>query len=252
MIHTYLNIFEENFLSLFFIFGRVAACISVLPGIGQRNFSMRLKLVLSCLSSIFLFNVLPHDDSNAVFQLSNFFNRLFFESVVGLLYGLQVRILFFSIQAAGTIAAQSTSLSQLLGQSGSEPLPAISHILSISALGFLMISGFGAKLMYYISSSYDLVPTATLNDVMIFLKIYPEWISSFFSMSFSLAAPFLLTSLLYNCSLGIINRAMPQLMVAFVGAPLITLASVGLIFATAPIILKYWISFVDYLLLGAY
>ena len=43
-----------------------------------------------------------------------------------------------------------------------------------------------------------------------------------FALALSLAAPFVIASLLYNVALGVINKAMPQLMVAFVGAPAIT------------------------------
>ena len=40
--------------------------------------------------------------------------------------------------------------------------------------------------------------------------------------------------------MGVINRAMPQLMVALVGAPAITGASAVLLFLAAPLILTVW------------
>ena len=43
-----------------------------------------------------------------------------------------------------------------------------------------------------------------------------------FALGFSLAAPFVIAGFAYNVALGAINRAMPQLMVAFIGAPAIT------------------------------
>ena len=64
-----------------------------------------------------------------------------------------------------------------------------------------------------------------------------------------LAAPFVTTSLLYNLTLGVINRAMPQLMVAFVGAPVITLGGMVLLLWCAPTMLAVWadalIAFLD-------
>ena len=41
-------------------------------------------------------------------------------------------------------------------------------------------------------------------------------------------------------NLGVINRAMPQLMVAFVGAPAITAAGLLLLALAAPILLDIW------------
>ena len=63
---------------------------------------------------------------------------------------------------------------------------------------------------------------------------------SAFALAFTLAAPFVITSLVYNLALGVINRAMPQLMVAFVGAPVITFGAVFLLFLSAPLILSVW------------
>jgi len=61
-----------------------------------------------------------------------------------------------------------------------------------------------------------------------------------FSLAFSLAAPFLIASVLYNLALGVINKAMPQLMVAFVGAPAITLGGLVILLLTTPFILPAW------------
>ena len=66
-----------------------------------------------------------------------------------------------------------------------------------------------------------------------------------FSLSFTLAAPFVILSVLYNFALGAINRAMPQLMVAFVGAPLITAGGLALLLIASQHMLTVWISAMD-------
>ena len=66
-----------------------------------------------------------------------------------------------------------------------------------------------------------------------------------FELAFVLAAPFVLMSVLYNLALGVINKAMPQLMVAFVGAPVITLGGLFLLFLAAPTMLTVWMSGLD-------
>ena len=57
-----------------------------------------------------------------------------------------------------------------------------------------------------------------------------------------IAAPFVIGSLLYNVALGIINRAMPQLMVAFIGAPALTWGGLALFAVAAPLILSVWLA----------
>ena len=53
--------------------------------------------------------------------------------------------------------------------------------------------------------------------------------------------PFVIAALIYNVALGVINRAMPQLMVAFVGAPALTLGGLLLLYLSAPVMLSVWI-----------
>jgi len=59
-------------------------------------------------------------------------------------------------------------------------------------------------------------------------------------LAFLIAAPFVMASAIYNMALGVINRAMPQLMVAFVGAPVITFGGLFLLFVCAPLMLTTW------------
>jgi len=66
-------------------------------------------------------------------------------------------------------------------------------------------------------------------------------ISRAFALGFTLAAPFVIASFIYNVTLGVINKAMPQLMVAFVGAPAITAGGLILLMLAAPLMLSIWV-----------
>ena len=50
----------------------------------------------------------------------------------------------------------------------------------------------------------------------------------------------MITGFAYNVALGAINRAMPQLMVAFIGAPAITAAGLLILLLASPVILHFW------------
>ncbi|MEL6679995.1 MAG: flagellar biosynthetic protein FliR, partial [Pseudomonadota bacterium] len=67
-------------------------------------------------------------------------------------------------------------------------------------------------------------------------------------LALSLAAPFVLGAFVYNLALGAINKAMPQLMVAFVGAPVISGGTILMLLLASPIILTVWVQQVDALL----
>ena len=62
-----------------------------------------------------------------------------------------------------------------------------------------------------------------------------------FGLGFTLAGPFVLAAVVYNLGLGVINKAMPQLMVAFVGAPAISFGGIALLLIASPFLLSIWL-----------
>jgi flagellar biosynthetic protein FliR len=62
-----------------------------------------------------------------------------------------------------------------------------------------------------------------------------------FSLAFCLAAPFTIAALLYNIALGVINRAMPALMVSMIGAPALTAGGLVLMVLAVPLALTLWV-----------
>jgi len=163
------------------------------------------------------------------------------EGGVGRLLGLCLRMTVMALQFAGSIAAQSTALAQMAGAGvAPDPMPAIGNTLFLGGLTLAMVLGLPAKAVMGIAATYEAfgfgaeLPPA---DIAVFGVAQAM---AAFGLALSLAAPFVIGALLYNIMLGAINRAMPQLMVALVGAPAITAATLLLLFLSAPIILVVW------------
>jgi len=60
------------------------------------------------------------------------------------------------------------------------------------------------------------------------------------SFAFVLSWPFVVANLLYNIILGFINKALPSLMVAMVGAPFMVGAGIVLMALTLGVLLNVW------------
>ncbi|WP_136443322.1 flagellar biosynthetic protein FliR [Pacificoceanicola onchidii] len=227
------------------VFLRVAAAMFVLPGLGEQLLSVRVRLILSlALTAIVAPSVLNTIDLPAP-SFGNFVGALMTETLSGLFLGLMLRLFIFAIQIAGSIAAQSTSLAQILGSQGLDPLPAIGHVLTIAALALLMATGFHVKAAAFLVLSYEILAPLQFPDPAAIADAGRQRIGQTFALGFSLAAPFVILSVLYNLTLGVINKAMPQLMVAFVGSPVITFGSIAMLFLCAPIILTVWLETVE-------
>lgn len=225
------------------IFLRVGACFFLLPGLGEQMIPLRVRLGAALAMSVLIAPLLR--DEIATTGLLPPAGAFASEAVIGLCLGLALRLLVHALQTAGTIAAQATSLSQIMGGASPDPLPAMGAILSIAGIALMLLGGLHVHMVSVFVNSYDLFPFGHLPSAADLADWGVARISASFALAFSLAAPFMIASLLYNVALGVINKAMPQLMVAFVGAPAITWGGVALLLLTTPAILVAWSTAVD-------
>lgn len=223
------------------VFLRVAAAMSVLPGFGEQSLSVRIKGVLALLLTVVVAPAALPGIALPDPSLGALAHALATETLSGLFIGILLRLFVMAIQTAGSIAAQSTSLAQIAGAQGMDPMPAIGQVLTLAGLALLMATGFHVKAAAFLVLSYDLMPALQFPDASLVADAGRARVGQAFTLAFSLAAPFVILSVLYNLTLGVINKAMPQLMVAFVGAPVITFGSVAMLFLCAPLILSAWL-----------
>ena len=225
----------------FIVFLRAAPVMALFPGFGERSVPTRFKLVLAIMFTIVIAPALHPDLAPVVETPPRIAWLVLSETAVGLVIGIGIRMFLLALQTAGAIAAQSTSLSQILGDAGVTPLPAIGHLLVVGGLALAMILGLHVRVAEMMILTYALFPVAQLPDPSAVSFWGIRQVAGAFALAFTLAAPFVIVSVLYNITLGVINRAMPQMMVVFVGAPVITGAGLALLFLLSPIILSLWI-----------
>ena len=221
------------------VFLRIGACFLVLPGFGEAMIPLRVKLGAALALSVLVTPAVLGDLPPMTGAMPPL--RLFLtEAVAGLILGLALRLTVHALQIAGTIAAQSTSLSQIMGGASPDPQPAMGAILMLSGVTLAVMAGLYVHLAAAFMRSYDLLPVGQMPAPGDLGAWGVDRVAASFGLALSLAAPFLIASLLYNVALGVINKAMPQLMVAFVGAPAITWGGLFLLLITTPFLLPVW------------
>lgn len=220
------------------VFLRVSAMVSVLPAFGERSVPMRVKVILA---GAFTAITAPAIGPIATPETGPvLLGYAVSEVIVGLALGISVRLFMMALQTAGSIAAQATSLSQILGGNAVEPIPAMGYILVLGGLTLAIMSGLHVHAARFMIYSYEIFPVGALPEARALSHWGTAHLARAFTLAFLLAAPFVIASMIYNLTLGVINRAMPQLMVAFVGAPVITLGGLFILFLAAPFILTVW------------
>jgi flagellar biosynthetic protein FliR len=152
-------------------------------------------------------------------------------------------------QLAGSIAAQSTALAQIFGAGATpDPMPAIGNILMLAGVTLAVASGLHVKAAVAMARSYEILPMGLPVPAADIAAWGTARVAQAFALGFSMAAPFVIAAFAYNLALGAINRAMPQLMVAFVGAPAITAGGLLILMLAAPTILTFWSGRLDLVL----
>lgn len=228
------------------VFLRVGPVISLFPGFGEHTVSVRIKLALALAFTVICTPAAAPYLAEVSLPGHEFAWIAVTEMAVGLMIGIGVRLFLLAMQTAGSIAAQATSLAQILGAAGATPMPAMGHILALGAIALAMMLGLHVRLAEMVIATYRVFPVGALPDAAATSQWGIAQVANAFSLAFTLAAPFVIVSVLYNLTLGIINRAMPQMMVVFVGAPVITLGGLLMLFLLAPGMLSLWMKALDH------
>jgi len=248
-----LDLAEPMLLGALLVFARVSAMVSVLPGFGEQSIPVRIKLAIAVAFTVLVWPMIPLKPEVSTVEVFEALPMLLSETAIGLLLGLSVRLVLIALQFAGSIASQSASLAQMMGAGATpDPMPAIGNILVMSGLVLALSLGLHVKVVGAVVLSYETLPAGQFpsrSDIA-------EWgvakSSNVAAIAFVLSAPFVIASFAYNLMLGFINRAMPQLMVAFIGAPAITAGGIVMLLLAGPALLMAWHAHFDAALLAPF
>ncbi len=221
------------------VFLRIGALMALMPGFGERMVAGRVRLGLALAFTVIVAPAVATRLPAPPGEVVGFALLLMAETLNGLALGFMIRLWLMAMEMAGGLAAQSGSLSQMFGAAG-EPMPAMSHLLTSAALALAMLGGLHVQLAAGLILSYDALPIGGFPAASLMRDWSLSGITAAFAFAFRLAAPFVIAALIYNVALGAMNRAMPALMVSFVGAPALSAGALILLFLAAPLMLNLW------------
>ncbi len=235
-----LDLTQAGLVGFILVFARVAGVTALLPGFGEQVIPARVRLGAAIAFAMVVWPMLVPAlvTTNPARPL---LLMLIIEVSIGLMLGLAIRFMVLALQLAGSIAAQSTALAQMFGAGVTpDPMPAIGNILALGGIAVAVASGLHVKAAIAMARSYEILPMGLPIPAADVAAWGTARVAQAFALGFSLAAPFVIAGFAYNLALGAINRAMPQLMVAFIGAPAITAGGILILMLAAPVILHYW------------
>jgi flagellar biosynthetic protein FliR len=208
------------------VFARVGSMVMLLPGLGESNIPVRIKLGIALLLALI---ILPlhrgayHIDMQSINPL---LVMMIHEIVVGIVLGATARVTLSALQVGGAVIAQQmglgfvTSVDPTQGQQG----VLIGNFLTMLGITLLFSTDSHYLVIAALNDSYNIFSPGDLTPSGDIAALATRAFAAAFKIGMQLSAPFLVFGLVFNIGLGVLARLMPQMQVYFVGVPLSILA----------------------------
>lgn len=223
------------------IFTRLSIFIFMLPGLGEVAIPVRVRLSVAFLLTWIMTPLIVPNFGAETITIAGSAALILKEALHGFFLGFAFRAMMFGLQITGSIVSQSMSLSQIFGEGiTTEPNTTLSTLFMLSGTTLALTMDLHLMAIGVFVGSFQTFPLGQIANTDITAYWAAEKFAGVFSFSLALALPFMLLNFVYNLILGFLNRAMPQLMVSFVGMPAITGAGLFLLVLSAGSILLIW------------
>ena len=224
-------------------FARIGTLVMLMPGIGERMISPRLRLAFALLLSVVLFpltrTLLPASAApqSALALLAG-------ELAVGLMLGLTVRMVVAALQTAGNIVAQQLGLAfaMTVDPTMGGQQAAVGNFLTLLGLTLIFAFDLHHLAIAAIRDSYAFLPPTGIPGTGDAATLAIKAIGRGFALAVQLAAPFIAFGILFNLGLGVLSRLMPQLQVFFLAMPATILIGMVVLLAVVGTMMGVFVS----------
>jgi flagellar biosynthesis protein FliR len=214
------------------VFARVGAMVMLLPGLGESNIPVRIKLAIALLLTLIIVPLHRADYHVNMDALSALLVMFVYEILIGIVLGATARVALAALQVAGAVIAQQlglgfvTSVDPTQGQQG----VVIGNFLTMLGITMLFATDSHHLIIAALNDSYSIFSPGEVMPSGDVAALATRAFAAAFKIGMQLSAPFLVFGLVFNIGLGVLARLMPQMQVYFVGVPLSIMAGF-LIFA---------------------
>ncbi len=226
-------------------FARIGAMVMLLPGLGETNIPVRIKLAIALLLTLIILPLHRADYHIDLNSMAALLVMMVYEILIGIVLGATARVTLAALQVAGAVIAQQlglgfvTSIDPTQGQQG----VLIGNFLTLLGITMLFATDSHYLVIAALNDSYSIFMPGEVMPAGDVAALATRAFSAAFKIGMQLSAPFLVFGLVFNVGLGVLARLMPQMQVYFVGVPL-SILSGFLIFGV--VLAAMMGSFLDY------
>lgn len=231
--------------SFILVFARIGAMIMLLPGFGEVNIPVRVRLGIALALTLIILPLHRGAYQVSMTSMAPLMVLMVHEIVIGIVLGATARVTLSALQVAGSVIAQQlglgfvTTVDPTQGQQG----VLIGNFLTILGLTLLFATDMHHLVIAALSQSYIIFAPGELMPSGDIAALATRAFTAAFKIGVQLAAPFIVFGIVFNLGLGLLARLMPQMQVYFVGVPLSIL---GGFLILAAVIATIMATFLDY------
>jgi len=203
-------------------FARIGAMVMLLPGLGESNIPVRIKLSIALLLTLIILPLHRAAYQVDLTSMSSLGVLMVHEIVIGIVLGATARVTLSALAVAGSVIAQQlglgfvTAVDPTQGQQGL----LIGNFLTILGMTLLFATDSHHLVIAALNESYRIFSPGELMPSGDVAALATRAFSTAFKIGMQLSAPFLVFGLVFNIGLGVLARLMPAMQVYFVGVPL--------------------------------
>src|SRR3954447_944220 len=204
------------------VFARIGAMVMLLPGLGETNIPVRIKLAIAVLLTLIILPLHRTAYQIDMQSMTALIVLMLREIVIGIVLGATARVTLAALQVAGAVIAQQmglgfvTAVDPTQGQQGI----LIGNFLTLLGLTLLFATDTHHLVIAALNDSYNIFSPAETMASGDIASLATRAFAAAFKIGLQLSAPFLVFGLVFNIGLGVLARLMPQMQVYFVGVPL--------------------------------
>lgn len=225
------------------IFVRVGSATMLLPGYGEPFVAPRLRLLFALMVSLVVAPVLSKVIPKMPESASLLALLILGEVLIGVFIGTVARMFLAALSTAGMLIGYMSSMANALTNdpSSAQQGSIAGSFLTVVALLTIMTLDLHHMLLMAVVDSYDLFVPGQVPPVSDFSEMIARTVAETFTLSFQIAAPFIVVGLIFYLGLGLLGRLMPQMQVFFVAMPLQIIFGLCVLFIALPVALRWFI-----------
>lgn len=204
------------------LFCRIGAVLMLAPGWGESSVPARFRLSAALLATFAIAPTLTNEIPPIPENISQSVTLIISEILIGIMMGAGARILMSALQVGGQVIGISSGLAMAnqfdptVGSSGA----ILGVFMSMTAIVLIFAAGIHRDMLQAAVDSYQLFKPGEPLPIGDAAQWELGAMATAFKLGIQIAAPVLVVALVFNLSIGLVARLIPQVQIFFIAMPI--------------------------------